>query len=101
VHHIVHWSDGGATDTPKLLALCQFHHRLHHRGRLGIAGDADEVDGVVFTDERGRRMAGCGRPTPPPPDQPLPGGNWVPPAREPLEPWAIYFNEPTTALTPE
>jgi hypothetical protein len=28
------------------------------------------------------------RSTPPPP------GNWVPPSGEPLDPWAIYFNEP-------
>lgn len=97
VHHIVHWTDGGPTDTPNLLALCSAHHRMHHRGRLGISGDADEADGVIFTDERGRRMAGCGRPAPPSPGQPLPTGNWVAPAGEPLEPWAIYFNEPTAA----
>ena len=56
VHHIVHWEDGGTSDTANLLALCQRHHRLHHLGRLGIRGNADDPDGVVFTDERGRRL---------------------------------------------
>ena len=36
VHHVVHWEDGGATDTANLVALCGYHHRLHHRG--GAAG---------------------------------------------------------------
>ncbi|MGI9032127.1 MAG: HNH endonuclease signature motif containing protein, partial [Acidimicrobiales bacterium] len=40
VHHIVHWEDGGATDTPNLVALCSAHHRAHHRGILGIEGNA-------------------------------------------------------------
>jgi hypothetical protein len=93
VHHIRHWEDGGPTDTPNLLCLCQHHHRLHHRGGLGIEGDADEPDGVTFTDDRGRRLDPCGHPVPPG-DVPPPPGNWVPPSGEPLDPWAIYFNEP-------
>lgn len=96
VHHIHHWEDGGPTDTPNLLALCQFHHRGHHRGWLGIAGDADEPNGVVFTDERGRRLQPCGRPVPPG-NRPPPPGSWVPAPGEPLDPWAIYFNEPARA----
>jgi len=49
VHHVQHWEDGGASDTANLVCLCQHHHRLHHRGGLGIEGDADEPDGIVFT----------------------------------------------------
>ena len=48
IHHIVHWEDGGPTDTWNLVALCDAHHRLHHLGRLQIAGDADDPDGLVF-----------------------------------------------------
>ncbi len=92
VHHMTHWEDGGPTDTPNLICLCQHHHRLHHRGKLGIEGNADDPDGVVFTDDRGRRLESCGRPTPPG-DSPPPPGNWVPPSGERLDPWAIYFNE--------
>ncbi|MBA3289807.1 MAG: HNH endonuclease [Acidimicrobiia bacterium] len=32
VHHVVHWEDGGPTDTPNLVALCPWCHRAHHRG---------------------------------------------------------------------
>ncbi|MFN2506974.1 MAG: DUF222 domain-containing protein [Acidimicrobiales bacterium] len=65
IHHLRHWEDGGTTDTENLLALCAHHHRLHHRGGLGMAGNADDPDGVAFTDERGRPLAPCGRPAPP------------------------------------
>jgi hypothetical protein len=30
VHHIVHWSHGGATDLDNLILLCGFHHRFVH-----------------------------------------------------------------------
>jgi hypothetical protein len=96
VHHITHWQDGGATDTANLITLCAHHHRLHHRGRLGIEGDGDEPDGVVFTDENGRRLDACSHPTPPG-DRPPPPGHWVPPPGERLDPWAVYFNEPAPA----
>jgi hypothetical protein len=32
-HHIVHWRDGGPTDLPNLVLLCDFHHRQVHLGR--------------------------------------------------------------------
>jgi hypothetical protein len=53
VHHIVHWEDGGPTDTWNLLSLCAKHHRMHHTGLLGITGNADVPDGIEFTDARG------------------------------------------------
>jgi hypothetical protein len=59
---------------------------------LGIEGNADEPDGVIFTDDRGRRLESCGKPTPPGDSPPQPG-NWVAPSGERLDPWAIYFNE--------
>jgi hypothetical protein len=39
-----------------LVALCHAHHPLHHAGRLKIAGDADDPDGLVFGTEGGRRF---------------------------------------------
>src|SRR5829696_8629092 len=65
IHHIDHWENGGASDTPNLLALCRRHHRLHHLGHLGISGNADDPDGVIFTDHRGHRLDSCGRAVPP------------------------------------
>ncbi len=38
VHHIVHWLDGGPTDTWNLVALCSHHHRLHHQGNFQHRG---------------------------------------------------------------
>ena len=65
IHHIIHWNHGGPTDTWNLVALCPKHHRMHHHGRLAITGNADESDGLVFTDHHGRRLRPCGAPTPP------------------------------------
>jgi hypothetical protein len=75
IHHILHWLEGGTTDTWNLVAVCPKHHRLHHQGKLGISGDADEVDGVVFTDWRGREIEPVGTPvlpTGPPPEPEVP-----------------------------
>jgi hypothetical protein len=68
IHHLVHWDpdDGaGPTDTWNLIAICARHHRMHHRGELGISGNADDPDGVVFTDRHGRELAAGPRPRPP------------------------------------
>jgi hypothetical protein len=65
VHHIVHWEDHGETVTENLICLCGHHHRLHHQGLLGITGNADAPDGVVFTTATGRVLEPSGRPTPP------------------------------------
>ena len=73
IHHIVHWLDGGTTDTRNLISLCPKHHKMHHQGRLAIEGNADEFDGVTFTDERGVRRHGSGVPVLPtgPPQNPV------------------------------
>jgi hypothetical protein len=101
VHHIEHWENGGASDTSNLLALCRRHHRLHHLGHLGIRGDADDPDGVVFTDHRGRRLESSGRPVPPgrpveaaARDLDIPTGAWTHPTGERLDPDAVSFHEP-------
>lgn len=71
VHHIVHWEDGGPTDTANLLTLCRKHHRAHHLGLLEIAGNADlpagSIGAVTFADRWGRPMAAVGDPLPPGP----------------------------------
>ena len=65
IHHIIHWEDGGPTDTWNLLSLCAKHHRVHHKGLLGISGNADEPDGVEFTDTRGSPIPHVHPPNPP------------------------------------
>lgn len=74
VHHIVHWADGGTTDTANLLSVCPKHHRMHHHGQLGITGNADDPDGVVFTDARGRPI---------PPSHPLDPPGEIPECERP------------------
>jgi len=100
IHHVRHWEDGGVSDTSNLLCLCQTHHRLHHLAKLGMSGNADEVDGITFTDERGRILTNCGRPVPP--GQPIeeaarrldiPIGAWSPPTGERFDPHWVHFNE--------
>ncbi len=75
-----------------LMALCGRHHRLHHRGQLGISGDADEPDGINFTDSRGRPLAPSG--TPIPPTEPAPTGDWTHPTGERLDDNCVVFSPP-------
>lgn len=40
-HHIVPWSEGGATDLANLVLLCGTHHRLVHEGGARLSLDVD------------------------------------------------------------
>ncbi|MGZ4601104.1 MAG: HNH endonuclease [Oryzihumus sp.] len=53
IHHVIHWADGGPTDTPNLVSLCPHHHDRHHAGDYDIQGDADLPDGLTFTNRWG------------------------------------------------
>lgn len=44
-HHIVTWRDGGPTDLPNLVLLCDYHHRQVHLGRFQVI----VTDGVYTT----------------------------------------------------
>ena len=81
VHHIIHWLDDGETDTCNLICLCSHHHRLHHTGALGITGNADDPDSMVFTDSRASPLGPCGRPRPPANAPPPPAAPYQPPLR--------------------
>jgi len=52
-HHVIHWVDGGPTDTWNLTCLCPFHHDGHHNGDFVIAGNADEPHALTFTSRSG------------------------------------------------
>lgn len=73
-HHIRHWEDGGPTDLANLILLCPYHHRLHHRGGITVAGTASDLN---ITDSDGRALsdAALAHPpaTPPPAVAPCPG----------------------------
>jgi hypothetical protein len=91
-HHVVHWLDGGRTDTDNLVALCSRHHRQHHDGRLAISGHADDPNSLTFADERGRVLTAAGRPVPP--GHLSPAGNWSHPTGERLDGRWVHFPEP-------
>jgi hypothetical protein len=94
VHHIIHWEDGGPTDTWNLIALCPHHHRLHHKGALGITGNADDGT-VVFTDHNGNLLTPSGaKPEPPGAPPPPPSGTYQHPLGERLDYEWLYFNPP-------
>ena len=105
VHHITHWEHGGDTDTWNLLLVCSHHHRQHHRGRLGITGNADlprGVDGAVeFTDRTGRRILPSGA-TPITPMGPIPPSavRYEHPLGERLRPGSIHFAPPPSSPSP-
>jgi 5-methylcytosine-specific restriction endonuclease McrA len=86
IHHIKHWSDGGETESHNLLSLCRRHHKLHHMGQLGIEGNADMPDGVVFSDAKGRTLADHARPQPPTGPPPKPEIGYEHPTGERLQP---------------
>lgn len=72
LHHIVHWEDGGSTDTANLATLCGRHHRAHHHGLLDIEGNPNLPHGtpgaLVFTDTRTQRLLQAAQaPVPVPP----------------------------------
>ncbi len=95
VHHIIHWEDDGTTDTWNLIALCPKHHRMHHRGELGIVGNADIDGGVTFTNRHGRVIGTTGaRPQPPGALPPAPTGVYEHPLGERLDSHWLYFNPP-------
>jgi hypothetical protein len=52
-HHLIHWVDGGPTDTWNLCCLCTFHHDTHHAGDFTISGNADDPAGLTFTTRTG------------------------------------------------
>ncbi len=41
VHHVLHWTNGGATNLSNLVELCDQHHRFVHEMGWRISGDAN------------------------------------------------------------
>ena len=99
VHHIVHWEDGGATDTDNLIALCSRHHRAHHRGDLGIEATPmiPTASGSAMPEDD--HWAPCGRPAPP--TEPPPTGTWTHPTGERLYLKWVQFRKPPEARPDE
>ena len=82
------------------MTLCPAHHRMHHRGELGISGNADDPDGLVFTDAHGRLLRPHPLARPPTGPAPPPTRRYVHPLGERLNTWWVTFNPPRPRPTP-
>ena len=72
VHHVKHWvAHNGGTNTEDLVAACDSCHDAIHRGELHVDGNADEPDGLKFTDRHGNPIE-YRTPVPAPPAGPTP-----------------------------
>jgi len=60
VHHVVHWADGGLTDLPNLVTMCDHHHHRVHENGWDVKGNANGT--LRFTGPSGRTMTS--RPSP-------------------------------------
>lgn len=99
VHHLWHWKDGGPTDTWNLACLCPYHHDAHHRGEFTVTGNADEPDGLVFTNPHGLPIQPSSRPRRPdgPPPTPPDGKRYQHPLGDRIQSACVYFSPPPSA----
>jgi hypothetical protein len=61
VHHVVHWTNGGRTDIPNLVTLCDQHHRAVHELGWKMSGDANVE--LSFRSPAGRVITSTPSPT--------------------------------------
>jgi hypothetical protein len=101
IHHLDHRHDGGGHDTANLIAICGPDHRLHHHDGLGISGNADDPDGLVFTDAHGRVIDPAAHPTKPTGPPPTPAKPYEHPLGERLQRWAVMYPDPPDPHPPE
>jgi hypothetical protein len=93
-HHLIHWADGGPTNTANLACLCPFHHDGHHGGDYTITGNADHPSGLTFTTRSGFPIRPGPTFTTPPNPQPPPVPPYRGPSGESLDLRWIGFDEP-------
>ncbi|CQD11725.1 HNH endonuclease domain-containing protein [Mycobacterium europaeum] len=84
-HHIRHWEDGGPTELANLVLVCPYHHRLHHRGLITIAGPPTQL---TVADSSGKPLGAASLARPPtrapdPPANAPTGGGMSPSNRNP------------------
>ena len=83
-HHLIHWADGGPTNTFNLACLCPYHHDTHHSGDYTINGNANNPTGLTFTTRTGQPIRpGPTFTTPTPPPRSPPGSPASPPPTPP------------------
>ncbi len=95
IHH-VRWygRDDGLTETANLAPACGSCHHLIHRGKIIITGNADEPDGLTFTDEHGRTLIRHPVPIPPTGPPPEPTKPFLHPTGERFDTRWLWFQPP-------
>jgi len=93
-HHIIHWADGGPTDTWNLCCLCDYHHDGHHDGDFTITGDADDPAGLTFTTRAGFPIRPGPTFTTPTSPSPPPATPYAGPTGQTLNLGWVTFHEP-------
>jgi len=91
LHHITHREDGGENTVENLCGLCPRHHRMHHRGLLHIEGNAEDPDGLVFTNQHGVRLKPPPIAQPPTTPLPQPARQYRHALRETIEHACVHF----------
>jgi hypothetical protein len=95
IHHLHHQAHGGGHDTNKLIAICGSCHRAHHHhGHFNISGDADQPDGLVFTDAHGDVIDPAARPIKPTGPPPTPTRPYEHPIGGRLHKRELIFRHP-------
>jgi HNH endonuclease len=94
VHHVHHRAAGGGHDTATLIALCPPCHRAHHKGEFEITGNADEPDGLTFTDGLGNVIDPAARPIKPTGPPPAPAKPYEHPIGGRLYKRELIFRDP-------
>jgi hypothetical protein len=79
------------------MAACPRDHRLHHLGGFDVTGDANEPDGLTFTDPHGQDIDPAARPRPPTRPPPDPIKPYEHPPGERLDRWSLTFPPPPPA----
>ncbi len=95
IHHVLWYGrDHGRTETGNLAPACGHCHHLIHRGKINITGNADEPDGLTFTDEHGRTLIRYPVPTPPTGPPPEPAEPFRHPTGERFDTRWLWFKPP-------
>ncbi len=95
IHHVLWYGrDHGHTETANLAPACGSCHHLIHRGKIIITGNADEPDGLTFTDEHGRTLIRYPVPTPPTGPPPEPTEPFRHPTGERFDTRWLWFQPP-------
>jgi len=93
-HHLIHWLDGGPTDTDNLASLCEYHHDTHHGGDFTITGNANDPHGLTLTTRGGHPIHPGPTFTTPDPDTAPPTTTYHGPSGDTLSLRWVTFHEP-------